>query len=151
MKLEAKLDPADLSALMRAAKEAEGTVQIELRRGIKAAAKPVVDRTKERASFSTRIPGAVKVQTRFPAKGASVTVTVDSKRAPHAAPINNQGREGTFRHPVYPDPTKERSEWNWAPQQAHPFFPRTANDVPAQVETEMLRVMDEIAHKLGFH
>ena len=40
---------------------------------------------------------------------------VDVKKAPEAAPINNKGQAGTFRHPVFGHDV-------WVDQAAHPFY-----------------------------
>lgn len=143
--LEFKVNSQDLAALFAAAKAAEGAVQVELRRGIKAAAKPMVDGVKSAASFSSRIPGAVRTKASFAAKGATVTITADPKAAPEAAPLNNGDRGGTFRHPVYGNTD------NWVSQTAHPFFVTGARSGQPASERAMQGVMDAIARKLGFH
>jgi hypothetical protein len=143
--LEFKVNSQDLADLFKAAKAAEGKIQVELRRGIKTAAKPIVDGVKAEASFSSRIPGAVKVKAGFASKGATVTVIADPKAAPEAAPLNNGDRGGNFRHPVY------GNRENWVSQPAHPFFVTGAKHGAPAAEQAMLKVMDDIAHQLGFH
>lgn len=67
-----------------------------------------------RASWSTRIPGAIGMRVSF--ARASVELRVNSKRAPHARPYEGMGSPGTFRHPVYGHRTV------WVSQATRPFF-----------------------------
>lgn len=143
--LELRVDPHGLSQLYRDAKAAEGTIQVELRRGIKAAAQPVVDAVKEDASFSSRIPGAVKLKSSFAAKGASVAVVVDGAAAPEAKAINHGGRGGTFRHPVFGNRDV------WVDQAAVPFMATGPRRAQPQADAAMLEAMDRIARSLGFN
>lgn len=142
---QAKIDPQDLAALYRAAKAAEGAIQVELRRTVKAAAKPVADGVKSAASFSTRIPGAVKTKVSFASKGAGVSVYVDSKAAPEAAPINNRGKGGTFRHPVYGNRDV------WVPQAADPFFAEGVREGLAQTDALLGLMFTRLGATLGYH
>lgn len=144
LQLRAQVNPQDLSALHAAAKAAEGTVQVELRRGIKAAAAPMVRGVKAEASWSKRIPGAVKTSVSFAKKGATVKIVVDAKRAPEAAPLNNAGKSSAFRHPVF------GSRENWVNQKSRPFFLVGAKRGFKEADAAMVKVMDEIAAKLGF-
>jgi len=142
--VELKVDARDLSALFKAAKAAEGTIQVELRRGIKKAAQPVAESVKSAAGWSSRIPGAIKVKAGFAAKGASVSIVADPRAAPEAAPLEHGGAGGTFKHPVYGTST-------WVSQPARPFFASGARAGSAGADAAMLAVMDTIASKLGFH
>jgi hypothetical protein len=141
--LALRVDSHDLAKLFADAKAAEGTLQVELRRGIKAAAKPITDGIKA-AAPSARIAGAVKTTASFARKGATVKVVVDSKKAPHAAPINNHDHSGTFRHPVFGNTN------NWVNQAADPFFLAGARSGEAAADRQMQQVMDDVARKLGF-
>lgn len=74
----------------------------ELRRGLRAAGKTVLQQAKSNASWSSRIPGAMRLATRTGAKNAGVFLRVDATRAPHARPYEGIGtRAGFFRHPVF--------------------------------------------------
>ncbi len=61
---------------------------------------------------TTRIADSVKVRRR----GTRVKVIAGGTAAPEAAPINNLGKGGTFRHPVFGNYDV------WRPQAAHPFM-----------------------------
>lgn len=67
-----------------------------------------------RASWSTRIPGAIGVRVDF--KEAKTTIRVSAAKAPHARPYEGVGRGNTFRHPVYGDYDV------WVTQGTRPFF-----------------------------
>lgn len=132
----------DLRKLYTDLKAAPGSMQVELRKGMTKAAQPMVARVKSGAGFSGRIPGAVKAKVNFSAKKAGVSVTVDPKRAPEAAPLEHGGKSGTFRHKVFGHDV-------WVDQQARPFFyPNVAKD--AEVTKALSDVMDAFSKKLGF-
>jgi hypothetical protein len=132
----------DLQALFAAAKAAEGTLQVELRRGVREAALPAVRAVQEAASWSPRISAAVKAKPFFTAKRAGVTIVVDASRAPEARPLEHGGEGGTFRHPVYGTKT-------WVDQPAQPFF-YASIERSVEVEIAMRAVMARVAYKLGF-
>jgi len=142
--VEVRVDSKDLAALFAAAKAAEGNIQVELRRGVKEAAKPVVASIKTQAGWSTRIPGAIKAKASFARKGASVTIVANAKVAPEAAPLEHGGQPGMFRHPVFGGST-------WVSQPARPFFRAGAQAGTPAADAAMLHMMDDIARKLGFH
>jgi len=123
-----------------------GNLRVELRRGIKAAAQPIADRVKANAGWSTRIPGAVQVKPSFSAKGTGVSIVVNPGRAPEGAPLENKGRSGTFRHPVYGNRDV------WVSQPARPFFYSTAasSSSVSAAEKAILNVADTVARKAGF-
>ena len=71
----------------------------------------VLPDAKSNASWSSRIPGAIKPQ----ATTRQVALRVARKRAPHARPFEGRGG-GSFRHPVFGN----RS--NWVTQSTRPFL-----------------------------
>ena len=94
--------------LRRAAPEAAAVARARIR----AAAAVVAADAKERASFSTRIPGSIKVR----GSALGVKIVAGGSSAPDAAPLENHGRDGMFRHPVFGNREK------WVEQQARPFL-----------------------------
>jgi len=100
-----------------------GLVPIELRRELRpqlrAAAVHIVDDMKDRASYSTRIPNAIRMSVAFGSKTGGITIRVNSKKAPHARVLergNDGSRTASFRHPVFGDTE------TWVSQPTHPFF-----------------------------
>lgn len=90
----------------------------EIRPALLRAGKPVLGEMRASAAWSTRIPGALSMQT--PASGPGVTFRVSAARAPHARPYEHDGSPGEFRHPVYGHGARET--WTWRPQAARLFF-----------------------------
>lgn len=91
----------------------------ELRPRIREAGDHIVRDMRQRASYSSRIPGAIRMSVSFAAKSGGLTIRVDSNRAPHARVLergNQGGRAASFRHPVF------GNRENWVTQPTRPFF-----------------------------
>lgn len=138
------IDASALSALARDLRDTDRELRKSLLRRVRAAANPARDAVRREAAFSTRIPGAVGVRSSYAAKGAKIRVVVDARKAPHARPINNRDRSGTFRHPVYGNRDV------WVAQQADPFMARAASRVGPEVFRGIAKVYDDIAREAGF-
>src|SRR6516164_825797 len=82
-----KISPALLPGLYAGLVEAGEVVA--------SAAKTIVAAGRGTTKGSTRIPSTIKVRRR----GVIVKVQAGGKDAPHAAPLNNRGYGGQFRHP----------------------------------------------------
>jgi hypothetical protein len=118
-------------------------VRRELRPALRRAAQPALESIRSNASWSSRIPGAVKLSTSF-GRQPGVMIRVDSTKAPLARPIEHDGRPGTFRHPVY------GNREVWRPQQARPFFYRGVEATADQIRDEIGAVIDDVAQRHGF-
>jgi len=138
--LELHFESVELRRLFGELKAAGDGLHIELRRGIKEAGDDAKKAVQGAAAWSTRIPGATRVSTSFSASSAGARIVVNARAAPNARPINNNGRGGTFRHPVFGTKT-------WVSQPARPFM--AAADAPG-VQQAMRSVMDRVAHQAGF-
>ena len=97
----------------------------ELRPGLKAAGEVVASEARINASWSTRIPAAIKVFALFGRLTGGVVVKVDRSKAPHARPLEgiaarrgalSRTHSGTFRHPVFGDRDV------WVDQPTRPFL-----------------------------
>jgi hypothetical protein len=106
---------------------------------VRAAADPIADGIRAEASWSTRIPGAVSVQT----NGNGAAVTVDSRIAPEAGPLNNRGQAGTFTHPVY------GNDWT-VQQQARPFLAAGARRGQAEADRRVVAMLTQWERNAGF-
>lgn len=98
-----------------------GQVPIELRRElrprIRAGSDEIVRDMRARASYSSRIPGAIRSTVSFASRSGGVTIRVDARRAPHARPLEGASTRGsTFRHPVFGNRDV------WVSQATRPFF-----------------------------
>jgi hypothetical protein len=112
-------DVSELTSLMRDFQDVPAKLRPAIRREVAAAGKGFTDAVKADASWSSRIPGAVKIKTSFAQRGAGVRVFVDSKAAPHARPYEGLapgGNRNAFRHPVY------GNREVWVTQATRPFF-----------------------------
>jgi hypothetical protein len=117
----------------------------KLRPGIKEAAKPVLDRARQNASWSRRIPKATRLSIKFGKRDPSVSITTSAKRAPHARPYEHDGRSGSFRHPVYGNRDV------WVTQQARPFLAPAVRAKQDDVVDEIAKVVDSTTRAAGFH
>lgn len=105
----------------------------QLRKQLREAAEPIAADARRRASWSTRIPGAIKVVPGV-ARGSQVVVRfrVSAAQAPHARPYEGlSGRGGTsfFRHPVFGGRAWRQTRHGvmvsadpWVSQQTRPFI-----------------------------
>lgn len=135
-----------------------GKIPPELRRvlrpAMKKAASPILEDAKRRASWSTRIPGAISIKTSFAgtAYRSGVRLVVDSKKAPHARPYESgSARNRELRHPVFADPEKDRTEWTWVEEKTRPFFfPAVRDGLPEARRQAELAVLHAARTVGGF-
>lgn len=129
-----------MRALARDLKVASVESEKDFYLGLLEAGEIVAERARENASFSSRIPGSLRVRRR----GTTVKILAGGNAAPEAAPLEHHGRAGSFRHPVFGNTEV------WVDQPAHPFL------TPAAVETEPAVVavidkhVDKAFSRLGF-
>ncbi len=117
------IDVSELRQLSTALKKVEPKLQKQFFKDLNAGGQIVAARAKANASFSSRIPKTIKVRRR----GVSVSVVAGGPGAPDAAPFENRGESGTFRHPVFGNTQV------WVDQQAHPFLAPAGRDSIPQV------------------
>lgn len=137
------VEAPDLLQLKRDLAGVDKTLVAGLRKALKTAADPVKRLVQSNARFSQRIPKAVTIGTSFTKRLTGVYVRINARRAPHARPINNDDRAGTFRHPVHGNRDV------WVTQQAVPLFAGVDRETH-DVEGAVLDVMDKVARQAGF-
>lgn len=125
------VDTRQIKGFATALRLAETPTYTRLRVALREAGNIVADDARARSSWSTRIPGSIRVR----ATAASVSVIAGGHAAPNAAPLEHRGMPGTFRHPVF------GHEATWATQQARPFL---APALSANIERTTVMVMDAI-------
>ncbi len=117
---------ADLDALILDLGKIPADVTKELRTTLRRAAEPIKRDMQRRASWSTRIPGAIQIRTSLTASRPGVRIVVDSKKAPHARPWERGSKRNgpaNLRHPVFADAERQtREEWTWVTERTRPFF-----------------------------
>lgn len=136
------VDRHELQALIRDLGAIPPALRRELRPGMLRAAQPVLQEMRRRSSWSSRIPGAISMTQAGTTFG--VRFRVDSGRAPHARPYENDGSPGTFRHPVY------GNRENWVSQAARPFFYGSVADKADEVRDAIGDIVMQVAHEHGF-
>lgn len=94
---------------------------------------------RERASYSSRIPASIKVRTR----GVSLSVVAGGPNAPDAAPLENKGQGGSFRHPVHGNYDV------WVAQKARPFLGPSVQAKSAQIDAMAQGVIDDMLREIG--
>lgn len=134
----------DIERLIRDIGKIPKELKRELRPGLRAAAKPVLDRARRNASWSTRIPGATKISITFAGRRPGVKIVTNAKRAPHARPFENLGDQGTFRHPVWGNRDV------WVTQKARPFLFPALEVKGGEAVKEISRVVDRATRDAGF-
>lgn len=114
----------------------------EIRPELRAAGRLVADEAQVRAaSFSTKIPRAVKVRVSFAQRRPGVSVIVDKKIAPNARPEEHLGRPGFFRHMVFGHQDR------WVSQEAHPFLAPAAESKVDEAARQIGHAVDRVIRK----
>lgn len=115
-----------------------------LRRELRKAAGPLLREIRSNASWSTRIPRATRISTRFSRRNPGVTIRTSARSAPHARPYENLGRPGTFRHMVF----GHRDRWVTEP--ARPFFFPAVQRHRGNVRKATLTAIQDAARQNGY-
>lgn len=154
-----RVESRDLYRLTKDIQALDGGRKIvnEMKREMRAAAAPIVQRVQaEAATFSKRIPPAVKASTRFTKRTTQVLITVNAKQAPHARPINNDGKPGFFTHPVPVRAAATRrgrlrqaARGDVVKQKARPFFYGPIVAADHNVEAAVMRAADRALKRAG--
>lgn len=115
----AKVEYSAVSDLVKAYGRLPESLRKEIRPQLRAGAQHIVTDMKQRASYSRRIPRAIRMTIAFGGKRTGVNIRVSAKQAPHARVLEqgNDGRRSThFRHPVFGNRDV------WVSQPRRPFF-----------------------------
>lgn len=120
-------------------------LQKGLRPALRKGAEPIMAAAKANASWSSRIPGAIRLSTSFGQKNPGVTIRASARIAPHARPYEGAGgRGGTFRHPVYGDRDA------WVTQATRPFLFPAVRAGRQGVIGELEHAVDDALARHGF-
>lgn len=134
-----------------------------LSKRLKKLGQPMLADARRRASWSTRIPGAITVRPVSNAAGArlGVALRVSAAQAPHARPYEGLGSRsaaGTayegwgmvggggegFRHPVFGHQDR------WVPQSHRPFAWPAVNAAASSGREEIVAAYEDAARQHGF-
>jgi hypothetical protein len=116
------------------------TLQTKIKGALASTAESVAGKARSNASYSTLIPGSIKVV----GTGTTVEVTAGGASAPDAVPIENKGK-GYVRHPTFvaradlPGPPG-----SWTSKHSHKAFfaPAVAESLPTLLD-EATTAVDE--------
>lgn len=100
----------------------------------------IVPAAKGHASWSSRIPGAIKPQV----TARKVGLRVRSKNAPHARPYEGISQGATFRHPVFGNRNV------WVTQAARPFLDPAVEEHKEEFMEAAGVAVDEAADQTGW-
>ncbi len=133
-----QIDTSQLASLAKDLRKAAPAVSKSFNAGLKAAGDIVAEEARNRASFSSRIPGSIKVRR----AGVKVKVVAGGPGAEDAAPYEHGGKPGTFRHPVFGQQNV------WVDQQARPYLGPAAEAKENEVLQAVLDAVDVTFRKL---
>jgi hypothetical protein len=136
------VEATDLAALQRDLKRADADALKLFRAALKKGGELIADEARSRISgTSQRIADSVRVL----ANNKGVQVKAGGAKAPHAAPFENLGKSGTFRHPVF------GNREVWVAQTAHPFLLLALNAKLNAVTDAVMDALDQLTGEAGFH
>lgn len=172
---------ADLSGVGGVLKESSRAFATQVRREVRTAVtesgKEIVDRVKEEASWSTRIPDATSLRTSFGVRSSGVTVVTSASKAPHARPYELGSRnvydEGEVAKRSRGNANRRRAAMsqmrakgvgvtrmlshpvfgdknNWVSEPTRPFFFAAAEAATPAVEKRMDEAVNAALRNAGF-
>lgn len=144
------IDSPDLYDLTKQLQQVDKKLATGMKAEMRKVAEPIRRAVAAEASWSSRIPKATKVSTRFTARTQRVIITVNRKQAPHARPLENDGREGTFTHPVFDRRSRVLRRRVLVRQRARPFFAKAIKKQDHRLDAAMTQVAKDFEKKLGF-
>lgn len=115
-------------------------VRREIRPALKDVAEPMVAAARANASWSTRIPKAIRLSV----LKRGVEIRVSKKRAPHARPYEGIGGNDQFRHPVFGDRSR------WVSQKTRPFLDPAVKAHRSKIRPRLFQVVEEAARRHGY-
>lgn len=127
----------DFKAFAKDIKAADKKLATNLRQRLKKGADLVADQAKANAAWSQRIPGSIKSSS----SPSSAKIII---RAPNAAPFENMGKAGNFRHPVF------GNRQAWVTQKARPFALPALVAKADEVAELVGKALDDFARDAGF-
>jgi hypothetical protein len=131
------IDTSQLKTFAKAIRSGDPALAAELRARMHELGDVVGDTARVMSSWSTRIPGSVKVRV----GGFAVKVVAGGPGAPDAAPYEHGGAAGAFRHPVFGNTEV------WVAQKARPFLAPAVEANAEAVEVLAESIIDDVLRK----
>lgn len=125
----------------------------ELRPELKKVADPILAKAKANASWSSRIPDAIRISARLSKKRQGFALVVSRQKAPHARAFEGLTNRGnTFRHPVFGtgDRRGAHSQDTWAEQETRPYLWPAVKDNQGKALDAVGKAIESSARKHGF-
>lgn len=113
---------------------------------LRAAGSTVMQMAGANASWSSRIPGAMSLQTSLTGRSPGVAIVVNTAKAPHARPFEGIVAD-TWRHPVFEISGRPTV---WVQQAARPYLLPAARAGYDVVVAGVEEAVDEALSKSGF-
>ena len=136
-----RVDGAQVTAFAAQLRDVPKEMRTGLRRTIRKESQTLVRAIQGNASWSSRIPAAVRTRVGFGQRGAGVLVYVDEDQAPHARPLEGTNRSGINRHPVHGTDV-------WVDQPTRPFFLRAVRAEQPRLVAAIQRSIDNVWKQL---
>lgn len=108
---------------------------------------PLLMDARRRASWSKRIPAALRIATSFTRRQAGVSLVANRTKAPHARVYEGIRGNADFRHPVFPRFGRREV---WVEQRTRPFAQPAADLHGASAVRAVNEAVDEAAHAAGY-
>lgn len=134
----------ELSQLARDLHRMPAATKRRMRKTFSDAAQPMLSDAKQRASWSSRIPGAISVQVTSTDVRLGVVLRISAAAAPHARPYEGMGTGGSFRHPVY------GNRENWVSQATRPYAWPAVKAASDKVIPAIGDAYEDAARECGF-
>lgn len=131
---------AQLAQASRDLRAMSTEVRREIRPALKEVAEPMVAAARSNASWSSRIPKAI----RLAVIKRGVEIRVSKARAPHARPYEGIGGNAQFRHPVFGN--RDR----WVPQKTRPFLDPAVKAHRNKIRPRLFEIVEEAAKRHGY-
>ncbi|TDB88353.1 HK97 gp10 family phage protein [Actinomadura sp. KC216] len=118
-------------------------LRVQMRPALQRAGRDLLRQAQLNASWSSRIPSATRLSVRF-SRDPAVDVRTDGRRAPHATHYENEGKPGTFKHPLFGN----RSYWY--SQRARPYLGPAFDAKADDAFAAMADAVDRVTRDAGF-
>lgn len=148
------IDPVSFKRLQKDLKALGPAVRREFNKEIKGIAGKILSDAKSNASWSSRIPGSLRLSVTT----TRVGVKANRKKAPHARAFEgfNQfgARKNFFRHPVFDtrggDTAAQRSTVPWVNQRRRPFLAPAVEKNQAAFYRQAKKAVTKAARTVGW-
>lgn len=136
---------AELRAFIRDFEKFPPDLRKEMRPMLKRAGDVALLRARASSSWSTRIPGSLRVRVSFTKRSAGVTLTSNRNKAPHGRAYAHLGKTGFFRAPTGNPPEP------WVRHAARPWFFSAADvALTKDIDQKIGNIVDTVARAHGF-